>query len=130
MQKSKTKSSNFIWFLALIVAAVFIYIVSPKLPSLAFLQRLAGPSPTEAIDKRLALVWPSFAAMPATDRLFLQNLSDNCKLHKQPATREAVTQCLRSASSSKDSILATKEMTNVEAERKLESLLPSPLTGR
>lgn len=125
MQKSKTKTSYFGWFLILLIAAVFVYIIAPKLPSLAFLQRLTGPSPTEAIDQRLTLVWPSFSALPAADRLFLQNLSDNCKLHKQPATREAVTQCLRSAASSKDSILATKEMTNVEAERKLESLLPA-----
>ena len=127
MQKSKTKSSNFIWFLTFIAVAIFIYIISPKLPSLAFLQRLTGPSPTEVVDERLALVWPSFAALPAADRLFLQNLSDNCQLHRQPATKEAVAKCLRSAASSKDSILATKEMTPVEAEQKLESLLPSPL---
>ncbi|WP_182936434.1 hypothetical protein [Aeromonas caviae] len=69
------------------------------------LSYLAGVRDGEITKKRLIVVWPGLMNMEQIDRGILVMLARSCKLGQVEPERQAVIECLQSATGAKDLIL-------------------------
>lgn len=82
----------------------------------------AGIRDAEIKIKRLTLVWPGLMDMEKIDRGILAMLARSCKLEQVELERQAVIECLQSATNAEDLILP-RTMNREQVIRRFGELL-------